>query len=389
MKHHNFNQKRSAFASWKAMMAALLCLLMALPLAAQLRIVHGTVSDPTGETVIGANVKVEGTTRGTITDMDGKFSIEASSKDKLVISFIGYKNTTVTASSTNLAIVLKEDAELLDEVVVVGYGTQKKATLTGAVSAINNKEMAITKNENVVNMLSGKVPGVRISQKSSQPGEFDNAIDIRGMGEPLIVVDGIPRDKAYFSRMDANEIDNVSVLKDASAAIYGVRAANGVILVTTKHGEASNGKFDITFSANYGWQQFLYMPETASAVDHMLLINEKFYNGFGDNTYPNRTPAKYTWQEMMEYSTGRKKGTNWTDELFENNVPQQQYNVSVNGGSEKVNYFFNLGYLKQEGSYKGGSLNYNRWNFRSNIDAKITSRLKATIQTSGDRKSVV
>lgn len=384
MGNNNLNKYgKSASFSWKAVMVVLLYFLMALPMAAQLRTVHGIVSDPTGETVIGANVKVEGTTRGTITDMDGKFSIEASSKDKLIISFIGYQNTTVTASGTNLTIVLKEDAELLDEVVVVGYGTQKKATLTGAVSAINNKEIAITKNENVVNMLSGKVPGVRISQKSSQPGEFDNAIDIRGMGEPLIVVDGIPRDKAYFSRMDANEIDNVSVLKDASAAIYGVRAANGVILVTTKRGESSNGKFDITFSANYGWQQFLYVPETASAVDHMLLINEKFYNGFGDNTYPNRAPAKYTWQQMMEYSTGRKKGTNWTDELFNDNVPQQQYNVSVNGGSEKVNYFFNLGYQKQEGSYKGGSLNYNRWNFRSNIDAKITNRLKASIQTSG------
>ena len=115
---------------------------------------------------------------------------------------------------------------------------------------------------------------MRITQKSSQPGEFDNAIDIRGLGEPLIVVDGIPRDKGYFSRMDANEIESVSVLKDASASIYGIRAANGVILVTSKHGgESSDGKFDITFSANYGWQQFLYMPETASAANHMLLIN--------------------------------------------------------------------------------------------------------------------
>lgn len=307
MKHKISNTKESASFSWKTMMVVLLCFLMALPMSAQNRIVRGTVVDQTGETIIGANVRVNGTTRGVITDINGEFEIAADAKEKLTISFIGYIDAVVAADKTNLKVTLKEDSQTLEEVVVVGYGTQKKATLTGAVSAINNKEIVVTKNENVVNMLSGKVPGVRISQKSSQPGEFDNAIDIRGMGDPLIVVDGIPRDKDYFSRMDANEIDNVSVLKDASAAIYGVRAANGVILVTTKHGEASNGKFDITFSANYGWQQFLYVPQTASAADHMLLINEKYYNAFGDNTYPNRTPAKYTWQQMMEYSTGRKK----------------------------------------------------------------------------------
>lgn len=363
-------------------MIAVLFLTITWPLSAQNRTVRGTVSDTSGEPIIGANVRVNGTTRGAITDLDGQFTVEASSSDKITVTYIGYLDATVTASSTILSIVLKEDSKTLDEVVVVGYGTQKKATLTGAVSAISNKEMVVTKNENVVNMLSGKIPGVRITQSSAQPGEYNNKIDIRGMGEPLIVVDGIPRDKAYFSRMDANEIENVSVLKDASAAIYGIRAANGVILVTTKNGGTTDGKFDITFSANYGWQQFLYVPETASAVDHMLLVNEKNYNRFNDN-YPIRTTSKYTWEEMLEYSTGRRQGTNWTNELFKNNVPQQQYNISLNGGSEKISYFFNLGYLEQEGSYKSGSLNYDRWNFRGNVDAKITNRLKATIQMSG------
>lgn len=384
MKHYNSNKiKRSAFFSWKTMMIALLCLLTALPMSAQNRMVQGTVIDNTGEPVIGANIRVSGTTRGTITDIDGVFKIEASAKDKLTITFIGYLDVVVSAANTVLKVTLQEDSKTLEEVVVVGYGTQKKATLTGAVSAVNNKEIAVTKNENVVNMLSGKIPGVRITQKSSQPDEFDNAIDIRGLGEPLIVVDGIPRDKGYFSRMDANEIESVSVLKDASASIYGIRAANGVILVTSKHGgESSDGKFDITFSANYGWQQFLYMPETASAANHMLLINEKSYNDFGTN-YPRRTSPKYTWQQMMEYSSKNNRGTNWADELFDNNVPQQQYNISVDGGSKRISYFFNLGYMKQEGSYKSGSLNYDRWNFRSNVDAKITDRLKATVQLSG------
>lgn len=372
----------SRSVSWKAVILLLFCILLSLPMSAQLRTVRGTVSDASGEPVIGANIRVDGTTRGTITDMDGKFSIEAASNDKLTISYIGYLQTTVQASGTNLTIVLKEDAQTLDEVVVVGYGTQKKATLTGAVSAVTNKEITITKNENVVNMLSGKIPGVRISQVSSQPGEYKNAIDIRGMGTPLIVVDGIPRDQAYFSRMDANEIESVSVLKDASAAIYGVRAANGVILVSTKRGSGTAGKFDIMFSANYGWQQFLYIPQTASAVDHMLLMNEKTYHNFNNN-YPYRTAPKYTYADMFEYSTGAKTGTNWTEELFNDSSPQQQYNIGIDGSTEKIDLFFNLGYMDQMGSYKSESLNYDRWNFRGNIDARITNRLKASLQLSG------
>ena len=162
MKHKISNTKKSASFSWKAMMAVLLCLLTALPMSAQNRIVRGTVVDQTGETVIGANVRVNGTTRGVITDINGEFEIAADAKEKLTISFIGYIDAIVAADKTSLKITLKEDSQALEEVVVVGYGTQKKATLTGAVSAINNKEIAVTKNENVVNMLSGKVPGVRI-----------------------------------------------------------------------------------------------------------------------------------------------------------------------------------------------------------------------------------
>ena len=359
------------------------CLFSASVMFAQNGSVHGVVTDSQGEPVIGATVKVVGSNRATATDINGEFNIQASAKEKLNISYVGSKPTVVLAKN-NLKIVLQDDDNTLNDVVVVGYGTQKKATLTGAVSAVTNKEMVVTKNENVVNMLSGKVSGVRITQNSSQPGEYDNNIDIRGMGAPLIVVDGIPRDQAYFSRMDASEIDNVSVLKDASAAIYGVRAANGVILVTTKHGTASQeGNFELTFSANYGIQSFLYLPKTASAVDHMLLYNEKVHNAFGNN-YPYRYKAgTYSYDEMMEYSTGKKIGTNWTDELFDKTSPQQQYNITMNGSSKKIDYFVNIGYLDQMGSYSSHSLNYKRWNFRSNVDARITDRLKATAMLSG------
>ena len=360
-------------------------LMMVLPLSsyAQQRLVQGVVLDNLGEPLIGAGVMVQGTRTGTTTDIDGKFSLQASPKDKLVVSFLGYQDVVIEAASTNLKVVLQPDSNFIEETIVVGYGARKKATVTGAISAVNNKEIAVTKNENVVNMLSGKIPGVRITQNSSQPGEFNNNIDIRGMGTPLIIVDGIPRDQAYFSRMDSNEIDNVSVLKDASAAIYGVRAANGVILVTTKHGSsATSGKFDITFSGNYGWQKFLYLPSTADAASHMLIINEKQANGF-DSNYPIRSTPKYTWDEILAYSSGEKQGTNWTKELFDDVSPQSQYNLSVNGTSDKIDYFFNVGYMEQMGSYKSHSLNYNRWNFRSTVDARITKRLRATVQLSG------
>ncbi|MCM1139941.1 MAG: TonB-dependent receptor [Muribaculum sp.] len=378
-----YNTTRSVGNLWKAMMTALFCLFAAFTVSAQTRLVSGTVIDSQDEPLIGATVKVNGTKRAVGTDIDGKFSIEASPTETLSISYIGYKPKNVLADKTELTIILEEDSQSLDEVVVVGYGVQKKTTLTGAVSQISNKEISVTKNENVVNMLSGKIPGVRISQRSSQPGEFDNAIDIRGMGEPLFVVDGIPRDKDYFSRMDPNEIESVSVLKDAAASIYGVRAANGVLLVTTKHGAGQQGKFDVTFSFNYGWQNFLYTPETTDAATHMILMNEKYLNNNFNSNYFVKAPPRYTWEQMLPYSTGQKKSTNWSKELFRDNVPQQQYNVSLNGGSDKIQYFFNLGYLQQDGSYRSGSLNYNRWNFRSNVDAQITKDFKAVVQLSG------
>lgn len=357
----------------------------ALPLCGQMRSVKGTVLDAQGEPVIGAAVRVVGqeAKRGTVTNIDGEFTIEAAPKEKLRVTYVGCEDFVGTATP-GMTVHLVEKQNLMNEIVVVGYGTQKKATLTGAVSSVTNKEITITKNENVVNMLSGKIPGLRITQMSAQPGAADNKIDIRGMGTPLIVVDGIPRDQGYFSRMDANEIDNVSVLKDASAAIYGVRAANGVILVTTKHGTANgNDKFDITFSTNLGWQNFLYLPSTASAVDHMLLLNEKYKYGINSN-YPYVHPDQYySWDKMMEYSTTGNNGTNWTDELFDKNVPQQQYNLSMSGSSKKIDYFFNIGYMDQMGSYSSKSMNYHRWNFRSNVDARITDRLKAIVQLSG------
>jgi TonB-linked SusC/RagA family outer membrane protein len=265
----------------------------------------------------------------------------------------------------------------MDEVVVVGYGTQKKATLTGAVASIKNEDLMVTKNESVVNMLTGKLPGVRIVQKSAAPGAYNTIIDIRGMGTPLFVIDGVTRDQDYFARMDPSEIDNISVLKDGSAAIYGLRAANGVILVTTKSGSSQNGKVDITYSGNYSTQQFLYVPEGVDALDYMLLRNENTFQNFNSNYLVRQNPY-FTQEQMQPYIDG-KPSYNWMDAIFNKNTPQQQHNLSIDGGNDKLAYFMSLSYFNQQGSYSSGDYFSDRYNFRSTVDAKITRDLKAKV----------
>lgn len=362
--------------------AILLIVYLMIPTMAfsQTKTIHGIVVDIQGEAIIGASVVISGTSKGTITDIEGTFRIEASAKDKLTVSFMGYeKKEIAVGNNTNLKIVLDEDRKLLDEVVVVGYGTQKKVTLTGAVSAINNEELTVTKNENVLNMMTGKIPGLRIQQNSSEPGAFDNTFDIRGMGKPLVVIDGVPR--GYMERMDANEIESISVLKDASAAIYGVRSANGVILITTKKG-SKNKKIDISYSYNQGWQQFLHVPKGVSALDFMILSNEKHKRGFGSNFLGQNSP-KFSEQDMDPYRTGKYKTADWMDLVMKDLTPQYQHNLSMTGGNERIDYFFNIGYMKQQGAFKSNDMHYDRWNFRSNVNVQITDRLKAEVLLSG------
>jgi TonB-dependent SusC/RagA subfamily outer membrane receptor len=207
-------------------------------------------------------------------------------------------------------VSLVADVTSLDEVVVVGYTTQKKATLTGAVSVIDNKDIVRTKNENVLNSMTGKLPGVRIIQKSAAPGAYDTQIDIRGMGDPLFVIDGIVRDKDFFARMTSEEIESVSILKDGTAAIYGLRAANGVVLVTTKRGTSQNGKVDIILNTSASMQQFLYVPKSVGAIDYMTLVNEKNAQDFGKNylDLPRRSlamlPSSRTGMELRNHTIG-------------------------------------------------------------------------------------
>ncbi|WP_244440318.1 SusC/RagA family TonB-linked outer membrane protein [Bacteroides rodentium] len=200
--------------------------------------VKGSVTDATGEPVIGASIQVKGTGNGVITDIDGNFTLSNVAQDAtLIISYVGYKTQEVrVAGKTSFKIVLAEDAEVLDEVVVVGYGVQKKQSLTGAVTAISSESIQTTKSENLINNIQGKMPGLMIRQKTGEPGTFDNMISIRGGGNPLIVIDGVTREYEEFAQLNSEDIENISILKDASAAIYGMNSANGVIIVTTKQG---------------------------------------------------------------------------------------------------------------------------------------------------------
>lgn len=347
-------------------------------------VVKGTVKDEKGVPLPGVSIKERGTTNGTQTDTKGNFSIRVGGQDSyLEISFIGFlKQEIRVGSHVAFQIILHEDVKALEEVVVVGYGTQKRASVTGSVATVKGKELIVTKNENTVNMLTGKVPGLRIVQRTAEPGGYDNNLNIRGFkSDPLVVIDGVPKGVGDFSRMDPNEIENVSVLKDGSAAIYGVRAAGGVILVTTKKGD-KNGKVDINYSINQGFQQFLGMPEGVDAVDYMMLTNEKMKRDFANNFLGNQAP-QYSYENILPYMDGTYPSSDWIGLAFKKSSPQIQHNLNVNGGTEKLSYFFNLGYMKQDGVFKSNDLDYSKYNFRSNVTANITKGLTAQVLASG------
>jgi len=343
--------------------------------AQQQKKIAGIVRDNSGNPIPGVTVVIKGTTAGTNTDANGSYVLNnIPSNAMIVFSFIGMKTTEVKYGGQNtIDAVLTDESIGLEEVVAVGYGTQKKATLTGAVASVKSEEILATKSQNVQNMLTGKISGVRVIQKTSEPGVFNNAFDIRGFGSPLIVVDGVPR--GDMQKLDPNEVESISVLKDASAAVYGVRAANGVILVTTKKGK--KGAPQMKYSMYYGMQVPSEILRPLGAVDRMKLFNEK---SMRSTTNPQLT---YTDAEIEAYRNGTLSSTDWYDAVLKSSAPQQQHNFSVSGGSDAVDYFVNLGYMKQGGFWKSGDLNYDRVNVRSNIDVKISDRLRFSLKLNG------
>jgi TonB-linked SusC/RagA family outer membrane protein len=344
----------------------------------QQRSVSGKVTDTSGGLLPGVTVVVKGTTIGTITSADGTYSLSnVSANATLVFSFVGMKTREVPVEgSGTVNVVMEEETIGIEEVVAVGYGTQKKVTLTGAVVAVKSDEIVATKNENVQNMLTGKLPGVRVAQKTSEPGVFTNDFDIRGFGSPLIVIDGVPRDNMV--RLDPNDIESVSVLKDASAAVYGVRAGNGVVLITTKKGQG--GALELNYSGSYSIQKPSGLPKTVGAVDWLTLTNEKYRRGQG---YTYEGGPAHSQEEIDAYRNGSKQSIDWYPEVIQNIAPQSQHNLSASGSAGNINYFISMGYLSQEGFFKSGDLNYERYNVRSNVTAKITDQITAELQISG------
>jgi len=274
--------------------------------------VSGKVTADDGTDLPGVSVMVKGTNLGTTTNADGTYALNVPNENAtLIFSFIGYKTQeVVVAARAVVNISLVTDDKLLDEVVVIGYGTQQKVTLTGAVSGVKGAEMMRTRNENPQNMLTGRVAGVRVWQTSAEPGTYSANFDIRGMsGGALFVIDGIPRTVEDFQRLNANDIEDVSVLKDASAAIYGVRAASGVVLVTTKKG-TNTGKTSIAYNGSITMQKAAGLPRLASAYDAMTLYNERARN------IDNPNAVIFGPEVFEQYRTGELRSADWNSLIF-------------------------------------------------------------------------
>ena len=346
--------------------------------------ISGIVSDQGGEPLVGVNISVKGTSTGTITNPDGTFSLNVSSDATIVFSFIGYNTIEqVVGNQSSFNITMEENFQYLEEVVVVGYGVQKKETLTGSVSNIKTEEIARSPVSNLTNSLMGKMPGVISQQISAEPGEDGADLFIRGRStlndnSPLILVDGIDRD---FSQLSPNEIESVTILKDASAtAIYGVRGANGVILVTTKRG--TEGKPTVNYNGYVGIQNPTIVPQFLNSYDYAVLYNEATRN---DNPYITDDQLQYQPSDLEKYKNHSSPFTHpdvdWYDVTRQKNAVQQRHFVSLSGGSKTVAYFLSVGYFDQKAMFK--NVDYSKYNLRANIDADVTPTTKISVNLAG------
>ena len=336
--------------------------------------ITGIVNDASGAPVIGANVVEVGSTNGTITDVDGKFTLNVSVGAKLKVSYIGYNDQQITVSNSNsYTIILKEDTESLDEVVVVGYGTQKKVNLTGSVATISSDKLVNRTSANVTNMLAGQMPGVTIIQNTGQPGADAGVLRVRGLGtigdaSAMVVVDGV---ESTMSSVDPNDIENISILKDAAAsAIYGVRAANGVILITTKKG--TKGRAIVSYDGYAGWQSASRMPNFLDSYNYAVLMNEAYTNDGLKGPYDETALQKFKDGSDPDFYPN----SDWLGTLLSENGLFNNHHLSIKGGGDKVTYSLAFNYHDKDGLIV--NTNYNKFNVRANIDAQINSRLKLT-----------
>jgi len=329
---------------------------------------RGVILDSNGEAVIGASVFEKGNqSNGVVADLNGNFSITVPSGAVLVFSSIGYATAEIVATP-QMTVTLADDSEMLEDVVVVGYGVQRKESLTGAVTAITSEDIETTKSENFINNLQGKMPGLMIRQKTGEPGTFDNMISIRGYGNPLVVIDGVTRNgTADLAELNAEDIESVSILKDASAAIYGMNAANGVIIVTTKQGK--NERARVSYNNTLGVKNPTGFERTVDALTYYELKNEMDRNIGASPTYSE--------EFLNRYRSGQTGYTDhdWLSLYMKEYAFQQNHNLTVRGGSDAVRYFVSLGYNEDNGLLRSGIQYYKRYNFRSNLSVDLSKNL--------------
>lgn len=356
-------------------------ILLSFAVYAQENTVIGKVYDVSGEPIIGASVVIQGTTQGTITDMDGAFQLKAQPSQTLVVSFLGYKDVILPiGNKNNFKVTLEEDSKKLDEVVVVGYATQKKVNLTGSVASVSSKDIQDIPVANTATLLQGRLPGLVLTQNGAQAGNDNPEIRIRGIGtfgnnNPMVLIDGVEGSLSQISEIPSADIDNISVLKDAaSAAIYGVRAANGVILITTKRGQASS-RVKVSYSGSYTLQTPGIVPDYVDSYNWALMRNEV-------------NPDTFSPEALQKLKDGSDPdhyaNTNWLDAVLRN-ASMHQHHLSVSGGSENTHFMASVAYSNQDGiMVKTG---VERFSFRSNLDTRY-KRFTFGLNLSGNKNNV-
>lgn len=374
----------TVFSSWQ-LLAVMLIVCMNVAVGFELHAQSNTITVKgkvmaDGEPVIGATVLVKGVSTGTATDMDGNFTLNVASKAVLVVSSIGYETQEVPVNGRTLInVVLKSDVVALKDVVVVGYGVQKKVNLTGAVSSLSTDELEGKPIANVLEAMQGTTPGLVIQQGTSTPGSVPS-INIRGLNtmnnnDPLVIIDGI---EGSLANLNPADIEQVSILKDASStAIYGSRASNGVVLVTTKKGKA--GKVEISYDFMYGVQQPTSLPKIADSWVYAELYNEAAVN--------SGRSAKFTPEQIAQYRNGGPN-VNWVKELYNRNSPQSSHSVSMTGGNDQLSYMASLGYLDQSSMFKGPDYGYKRYNARLNVSHKVTNNFTLNLTSQFARNDI-
>lgn len=362
----------------------------------QARIIKGIIRGENEEGLEGASIRIKGGTKSWTTSRNGTFEITVEDSDvTLEITYVGYERQEISVGNrTELLIILKKNLSPLEEVVVVGFGRQKKATVTGAISSVGTKELVQSPQANISNALVGRMPGLLAVQRSGEPGQDQSTLRIRGIGtfsgnqDPLVMVDGI--ETPNFNNIDPNEIETFSILKDASAtAVYGVRGANGVILITTKRGKIGAPK--LGFASNYAVSQFTNLRKSMGAYDYARSFNEALRN---DSYISGGYTPRYTDEAIEKYRTKEDPifypDVNWADLMLKKSASQYQNNINISGGMEKIRYFISAGYFSQEGLFNTSNfeagydaqIKYKRYNFRSNFDVDIAKGLTANIDLS-------